>query len=196
MQTQNIIIGILIIILLATAAYIFLSDTDIKAPVIPDPNIVATTTPTTGVTKVKVPVFAEGGNVVCGVKTVFIEKTVPNTVAPLTAAFKELFALSEPYSEGGVQYQNPIGYQVTKKESTPLTFDRVTLTSGVASVYLKGSLTGVGTCYDPLPKIQLDETAKQFASVTSVKYYINGKETDPGCIADQKGDKPCYTGAQ
>ncbi|MDO8601608.1 MAG: hypothetical protein Q7R62_00540 [bacterium] len=148
------------------------------------------------VTSVRVPVFAEGGDVVCGMKIVYIERSVAPTKAPLNAAYRALFEMSEPYVVDAVQYQNPIGYQTSKTEFTPLKFVRADLANGVASVYLEGSITGVGTCYDPLPKIQLDTLAKQFPTVTSVKYYLNGKETDPGCIADQSGLKPCYTGTE
>ena len=161
----------------------------------------ATTTETGGkggeveMTTVRVPVFAEGGDIVCGMRMVFVERAVPQTQAVLSSAYAELFKMSEPYLDGDVQYQNPIGYQAVKTEFPRLTFERVAIVNGVASVYLNGSITGVGTCYDPLPKIQLDATAKQFPTVTSVRYYLNGKESDPACIADMKGDKPCYTGA-
>jgi hypothetical protein len=186
--TILVILGVLVV---AVAAYT-VGKREAVAPVVPDEVLnvdrsAGEPEETTLTASVKLPFFQDGGNMVCGVKMVYLDRVITPTTAPLTAAYRALFATPEPYIEKGAQYQNPIGYQTTKTEFPKLSFDRVTMSDGVASVYLRGSITGVGTCYDPLPKLQLDAVAKQFETVKSVKYYLNGKPFDPGSIADQRG---------
>lgn len=102
---------------------------------------------------------------------VLAERTVPATTAPLTAALKALFA-TKADEGGGLSSFMP-------KTAATLTFDRATVASGVASIYLEGSLTGLaGVCDDPRAKIQIEETALQFPTVQTVKLYLNGVETD------------------
>ncbi len=134
---------------------------------------------------VQIPLFTEGGDIVCGVKLNWLTREVTPSISLIDATLMELFSLPDPVSIDGVSYQNPIGYQITKTEFPPLRYLQASIENGVASIYLEGSLTGVGTCYDPLPAIQLEALVKQFDSVQSVRYFLNGESFDPASIADQ-----------
>lgn len=104
-------------------------------------------------------------------QVVLIEREVPETEAPLTAALTELFSIDETRVEG---YYNFIA-----NTNETLTFDRAAVESGVASIYLSGELSGLaGVCDDPRAQIQIEETALQFATVESVTLYLNGQPTD------------------
>lgn len=102
---------------------------------------------------------------------ILVDRTVPSTPAPLTAALTELFGITEAEVDG-------LGNFIPRTRDT-LGFDRVTIENGVARVYLLGKLSGLaGVCDDPRAKIQIEETALQFPTVKSVQLYLNGEKTD------------------
>ena len=104
-------------------------------------------------------------------RVVFVDRNVARTEQPLSAALEELFAI-EQFDVGG--WQNFIA-----KTNETLSFDRATIDDGVASLYLRGKLSGLtGTCDDPRARIQIEETALQFPEVDSVAIYLNGQPTD------------------
>lgn len=105
-------------------------------------------------------------------RVVMHERSIPATTAPLTAALKELFADRKPWPPESGKVGNFIGAQPN------LEFDRVSITNGVAQIYLKGQTNLAGVCDHPRFKAQLESTAKQFSTVTSVEYYLNGVKND------------------
>ena len=100
-----------------------------------------------------------------------VTRTIPRTEATLTAALQQLFAEPE-----GAQPSEQYNFIARTRET--LKFDHATVENGVASIYLTGELSGLaGICDDPRAQIQLEETALQFPTVTSVKIFLNGTET-------------------
>ena len=100
-----------------------------------------------------------------------VTRTIPRTDAPLTAAMQQLFAEPE-----GAQPSEEYSFIARTRET--LQFDHATVADGVASIYLTGKLSGLaGICDDPRAEIQIEETALQFPTVTSVKIFLDDKET-------------------
>jgi spore germination protein GerM len=98
---------------------------------------------------------------------IMVAREVSPTQAPLTAALKELFSITD----------NQVGglYNFIPKTRSTLLFDRAEVQNGTAKVYLTGSLSGLsGVCDDPRAKIQIEETALQFPTVQRVEIYLNG----------------------
>jgi hypothetical protein len=102
-------------------------------------------------------------------KVVLIERSVTPTTSPLNAALAELFSYKGVWPYTDTQPGNFISTQ------TSLSFDLATIENGVAKIYLRGE-TGplAGVCDDPRLESQIQETALQFSTVTSVEIYING----------------------
>ncbi len=99
-------------------------------------------------------------------KVMFVNQSVTPTTAPLTAAMNALFALSTTTVGSWFNY--------IPRTSTTLQFDHATVVGGVANIYLTGTLSGLaGICDNPRTEIQIQETAKQFPTVTSVQLYLN-----------------------
>ncbi len=99
-------------------------------------------------------------------KVVMVNQQIPSTTAPLTAAMNALFAIATT-SVGG-------WYNYIPRTSGTLQFDHATVVGGTANIYLTGSLSGLaGVCDDPRTEIQIEETAKQFPTVSSVQLYLN-----------------------
>lgn len=104
-------------------------------------------------------------------RVVMVDRNVPRTQATLTAAMNELFSLDEFEVDGWQHF-------IAETNET-LSFDRATVSDGLASVYLSGELSGLGgTCDDPRAMIQIEETALQFSTVDSVAIYLDGERTD------------------
>ncbi len=102
---------------------------------------------------------------------VLVNRTVATTTTPLDTALKTLFALN-------AQTVDSLDNFLPKTKAT-LAYDHVTLSGGIAKVYLNGSLSGLaGVCDDPRAKIQIEETALQFETVKKVELYLNGNETE------------------
>ena len=101
-------------------------------------------------------------------KVVMVPRQVAPTTMPLTAAMKELFAAETV----------PTWYHFIGKTNDTLAFDHATVANGVASIYLTGQLSGLsGVCDNPRAAIQIEETALQFPTVSSVKIFLNNSET-------------------
>lgn len=104
-------------------------------------------------------------------KVVMINQQIPSTTAPLTAAMNALFAISTTSVGGWFNY--------IPRTSATLQFDHATVVSGTANIYLTGSLSGLaGICDDPRTEIQIEETAKQFPTVSSVQLYLNNQAVE------------------
>lgn len=103
-------------------------------------------------------------------RIVLIDQNVPVTAAPLTAAMEILFANNNTEINGWHNFM--------AKTNDTLSFDRAVVESGVASIYLTGSLSGLaGVCDNPRARIQIEETALQFPTVTGVVIFLNGEPT-------------------
>jgi len=115
----------------------------------------------------------EGSGKSRGCDTVnMVTRTVPRSSAVLDAALKALFA--EP--EGS---QPDTAYNFIARTKSTLKYDRATITSGTANIYLTGSLSGLaGVCDDPRAQAQIEETALQFGTVQKVQIYLNGNATN------------------
>lgn len=100
-----------------------------------------------------------------------VSRDIPETEAPLTAALEELFSLERESIEG---FNNFIA-----RTNDTLSFDRAEVQNGTAHIYLQGELSGLaGVCDNPRAKIQIEETALQFATVEDVQIYLDGEPTE------------------
>jgi hypothetical protein len=108
-----------------------------------------------------------GRQVGCGDSAVPVEVTLPQREPGLPGALHALLDLKE-------QYHAPSGLY-NALYSSSLTLDRVERQGGEARVYLKGYLELGGKCEDPRIAAELEETARQFTDVTSVRFYLEGK---------------------
>ncbi|GIV96356.1 MAG: hypothetical protein KatS3mg057_1013 [Herpetosiphonaceae bacterium] len=120
---------------------------------------------------VTVYLIAEGqGNLGCGDAVVPVERQVEPTVAPLTAAFRELLSLGGP--EVG-----PSGLYNALYRSD-LHVESVEIVNGTATIRLAGNFQLGGVCDSPRVEAQLTQTALQFDTVDAVEIYINGVPLD------------------
>jgi spore germination protein GerM len=178
-----ILLGV-VAVLLGAGAYVAATKWSSQAAPVPSTENTNTGTPTTIPTgqpqaqtmQVKIALLnttGEGTGKKRGCDTVvLVSRTVPQSPAPLAAALKALFV--EP--EGS---QPDTEYNFIARTKSTLTFDRATITSGTANIYLKGSLSGLaGVCDDPRAAIQIEETALQFPTVKKVQLYLNDKPTN------------------
>lgn len=105
-----------------------------------------------------------GGNVGCGDSVVPYTVSIQPTVAPLTAALNQLFALNtQAYG-----YYNALG-------SSNLTVAGIDIENGVATVDLTGQLMLAGVCDNPRVEAQLRQTALQYHTIDDVQFFINGQ---------------------
>jgi len=180
-------IVIIVLVILAGGIYLFVS----KAKVSPTPNTgtVPEVNTTSGnlVSKIKIPLLVDQGDAAyenqgkpagCD-RVIMVEKAITPTSAPLTSAMNELFKRKDIWPPTGTP-----GNFITSQ--TNLNFQKATIENGVANIYLTGSYTLSGVCDDPRLKTVLEETALQFPTVRSVKFYLNDKEVS--LIFSEKGE--------
>lgn len=145
----------------------------------PTQGLNATTTKTTPVptasastTRVKMALVAldTNGPVGCGDSIEFVNRDIPATQEVLRAALNQLLSLKTQYFGQSGLYN--------ALYASNLSIDRLSITSGVASVYLVGTVSLGGTCDSPRFKAQLEQTALQFPTVKSVQVFINGRTID------------------
>jgi hypothetical protein len=180
----NIVLGLLVLLVLGAAFVLWPRSSN--APVITDTNTQVSTTTTGGnqTTQIKIALLdttgtGTGKSVGCD-NLVMATRTVPATTSVLTTALNTLFA--EP--EGS---QPSTAYNFIARTKSTLQFDHAMVANGTASIYLTGKLSGLaGVCDDPRAKIQIEETAKQFATVQNVVIYLNGKAN--GLDVSEKGE--------
>lgn len=107
------------------------------------------------------------GSVGCGDSVVMVQRDIPKTPAPLTTALKLLLAQkSQYYGESGLYnalYQSNLSISGISRSGTAWT------------VRLTGSLVLGGVCDEPRVKEQLEQTARQFSTVQSVRFFVNGE---------------------
>jgi hypothetical protein len=101
----------------------------------------------------------------CGDSAVAVAVNIPYTTGVLRAALNALLAIHDPYyGESGLY--NSL-YQ------SHLTVGDIILESGMAKIYLNGSVTLGGVCDSPRVDAQIRQTALQFSSVHSAAIFIN-----------------------
>jgi len=116
---------------------------------------------------------------------VWTERTVlprdPSRAARLEAALRALLATDADSVEGHRHF--------LARTNETLTLDAVTLRGDTAEIYLQGRLSGLrGVCDHPRARIQMDETARRFAFVDTVRFVRNGSATD--LMPDGRGRPP------
>lgn len=128
-------------------------------------------TPAPGTTRVNIYMIGlNDGSVGCGDSVVPVRRDVPRANAPLTAALNLLLSQkSQYYGESGLY--NAL-YQ------SDLRLGSITRSGGAWTINLTGTLRLGGVCDNPRVKAQLEQTARQFSTVQSVRYFINGKALD------------------
>jgi LysM repeat protein len=127
--------------------------------------------PPPGTTRVNIYMIGIGsGSVGCGDEVVAVRRDVPRTNAPLTAALNLLLSQkSQYYGESGLY--NAL-YQ------SDLRIGSITRSGSAWTINLTGTLRLGGVCDSPRVKAQLEQTARQFSTVGSVRYFINGQPLD------------------
>jgi hypothetical protein len=114
---------------------------------------------------------SKGKPVGCGDRIIPVRKTV--FAAPdgtLAVALKSLFGIKDRQVQiaDGTTYYNALFQSSLKVNSA-------TVKDGEATVYLSGKLVSNGVCDDPRIYSQINETVRQFSSVTVSKIFINNK---------------------
>ena len=109
-----------------------------------------------------------GKHIGCGDTVVMVDRTIPPTTAPLSAAIREQLSIHD-------QFYGQSGLQNALYRST-LHFVSARLVNGHATINLTGTIRTGGMCDAPRVAAQFEETALQFSTVTSVTTYVNGVE--------------------
>ena len=135
------------------------------------PTVVPPTSTTATEQFVKIVLIELEGNgqagplVGCGDSAIPINVTIPPTQGVLRAALEKLLSAKQQfYGESG--YYNAL-YQ------SDLEVASVRIEQGNAIIHLAGTLTLGGTCDAPRVEAQLEQTALQFSTVSTVTVFIN-----------------------
>lgn len=107
-----------------------------------------------------------GKKIGCDDSIVAVERLIPITTAPLTAALRELFSFRDAQI-GQAGLYNALAQSSLKIESVAMIGDR-------AEIQLSGALKLGGVCDNPRVDAQIKETALQFSTIKSVSVTING----------------------
>ncbi len=143
-------------------------------PPAPTLKVTPTRTPTLPAGTMRVKLFfvalndngAAGKKIGCGDSIVAVDRFIPITLAPLTAALRDLFSLTDRnYGQSGLY--NAL-YQ------SKLKIDSIAIVNRKAMIYLSGSLALNGVCDNPRVQAQLEPIALQFSTVSSVAIFLNG----------------------
>jgi hypothetical protein len=111
-----------------------------------------------------------GKKIGCGDSIVAVDRIIPSTTAPLTAALKELFSLHEQnYGQSGLA--NALYHSNLK-------IDSINLVNLKAIINLSGKITLGGECDSPRAAAQIKETALQFSTVKDVVVNVNNVSLD------------------
>lgn len=126
-----------------------------------------------------------GEKIGCNDSLVFVDRSAPGGGQPLNEALKTLFS----YETNIVVdlNNNDKEYYTALPSMAGLKFDRAAIDQGIAKIYLTGSMAGLGgVCDSPRVPAQIEGTAKQFPSVTSVETYLNNTKVDWQEFSSQK----------
>jgi|GEM_PF-1265589 len=107
-----------------------------------------------------------GQEIGCGDSLIPVEVTFEPTIAPLTAALEELFAIdTRMYGQSGLY--NPL-YR------SDLSVVDIDITNGVAEIDLTGQMQLGGACDNPRVEAMLTEIALQYDTIDSVVVRVDG----------------------
>jgi len=108
-----------------------------------------------------------GKKIGCDDSVVPVQVTIPATQSVLRAALEALLSLKDQfYGQSGLYnalYQSNLQVEGVKIEG------------GKAVINLSGTLMLGGVCDNPRVEAQIEETALQFATVSEVAVFVNGK---------------------
>jgi spore germination protein GerM len=108
----------------------------------------------------------KGKKIGCDDSLIPVTRTIPSTQAPLKAAIEELLTIPH-------EYNKELGNYWWGKD---LKLKSVSITDGVATIHISGEGPYVaGICDEPRITEQIEETAKQFPTVKSVKVFVNDR---------------------
>ena len=108
----------------------------------------------------------KGKKIGCEDSLVPITRKIKPTEAPLKAAIEELLVIPHEYSK-------ELGNYWWGKN---LKLKSVSITDGVATIHISGEGPFVaGICDEPRITEQIEETAKQFPTVKTVKVFVNDR---------------------
>lgn len=162
----------------------------------PSPTPAASATPTRRTTPTRTPTLApgtmrvklffvaledngkSGKKIGCNDSIVAVERIIPTTRTPLTAALKELLSVR-------ARYYDQTGLYNSLYESN-LKVDGISIVGGKATIHLSGKVMLGGVCDNPRVEAQIKETALQFSTVKQVAVFVNGVPLEK--ILSQKGD--------
>ncbi len=142
------------------------------------PGAAATRTVPTSAATMTVKVFLvalndngkSGKKIGCDDSIVAVNRTIPSTSAPLTAALKELVGIRQrTYGDSGL-------YNALFQSN--LKVAGVSVVNRKATINLTGTVLLGGTCDNPRFAAQIQETALQFPTVGEVAVTINGTPLD------------------
>lgn len=151
-----------------------------SSPVVGTPTIRPTSArapiPTSGTMQIKLFFVAindngkSGKKIGCDDSLVTVNRPIPSTSTPLTAAYKELLGLRDQnYGQSGL-------YNALYQSS--LKFAGASISDAKATVNLTGTLKLGGVCDNPRVAAQLEQVALQFATVQQVVILVNGVPLD------------------
>lgn len=107
-----------------------------------------------------------GQEIGCGDSLIPVTVTFEPTVAPLTAALNELFAIdTRTYGQSGLY--NPL-YR------SDLQVDGIDIQNGVATIALSGDIMIGGVCDTPRVQAMLEQVALQYGTINDVNITVNG----------------------
>ena len=107
-----------------------------------------------------------GTKIGCNDSLVAVDRMIPTTNAPLTAALKELFSIHDRYYGQSGLYNS--------LANANLKLDGATIVNGNATVNLSGTLGLGGVCDDPRAQEQIKQVVLQFSTVKQANVFLNG----------------------
>lgn len=108
-----------------------------------------------------------GRKIGCNDSLVAVSRTVRASASPLRAAVQELLSIPADYTAGGEPLEN-------FWKGSDLRLAKVSSVGTRATLYITGRLSVAGICDEPRITQQIEETARQFRSVSRVDVFING----------------------
>jgi len=108
-----------------------------------------------------------GDEIGCGDSIVPVTIDIEPTIAPLTAALENMFAIDE-------EFYGQSGLYNTLHQSN-LSVQGIDIDNGHATIALEGELQLGGVCDNPRVEAQLEYTARQYSTIDTVSITINGQ---------------------
>lgn len=141
---------------------------------------------TSHLTVLEIPLISTvpGGDIGCGVSVFFAPHAIPKTKGVLNATYEKLFSLAAESEVPSDMMMNYIAFE------HQLSFDKVSLSKGIARVYLSGQILA-SHCGIPAFRAQMEQAALQFDTVDTVEFYLNNQLYN-WCQKDESdGEGPC-----